>query len=93
MDLVWVVEGRRFADFQLIPVRGSTSILQSILAVTATRQFLAARTQFLEQRFPIFSESVFSLALLKISLLYSITFLRLIKWLSISSLCFLDELP
>ena len=92
LDLVRVAEERKFADFQLIPSRVSAPSLHSILAIAATRQFPAARMQFLEQPFPVFSESVFSLSLGKISLLYFITFLRLIKWLSISSLCFLEEL-
>ena len=91
MDLVGVVKERRFSDFYLILARGSAPSLQSIPAVVATWKFPAARTQFLEQPFLVFSESFFSIALHKISLLYSIKFLRLIKWLSISSLFFLDE--
>ena len=98
LGFFWVGEERRFADFQLIPSRGSTPSLQSIPAVAATWQFPAAGTQFIEQPFPVLSESVSSLALSKIRchhsnhLFHFIIFLRLIKWLSISSLCFMDEL-
>ena len=39
VDIVRVVEERRFVDFHLILVRGLAPNLQSIVAVVATRHF------------------------------------------------------